>query len=214
MRWLFPMMLLLAACMPAKTGVPFARGDLLVSETFERAGGWDTYDLEGFSLQVANGMYHLQSTLIAYAWGLNTDYDLPENVVIEVEVEQLSEEKDNAYGIMCRANVANTGRGYYFLISGDGQYSIRRSDGRSVNALVSFEYSPVIRQGVSKNTIRAVCIDDYLALYVNGELLADVRDNFFHEGHVGLAGALPQTTGAIELHYDNLKIWEGRLGRS
>ncbi|MBK8029721.1 MAG: hypothetical protein IPK17_09460 [Chloroflexi bacterium] len=118
--------------------------------------------------------------------GLNAERHT--DVVIEVETTQLSDDRNNAYGVLCRASTSNDGDGYYFLISGDGYFSIRRGATERVDGLIDWTQTNVVNQDRGINRIRAVCIGDYLALQVNGQFIADTHDTRYAEGYAGLHG--------------------------
>jgi hypothetical protein len=143
-----------------------------------------------------------------YIWGLNAARH--EDVVFEAQSTQLSEFENNAYGLMCRADPANNGDGYYFLISGDGYWSIRRGSGNGVDSLVDFTQSDTIQKGRSTNTIRILCIEDYLALYVNDQFVGETRDHLYTHGFAGFVIAAAQE-GDVEVVFDNARILEGEL---
>jgi len=52
-----------------------------------------------------------------------------------------------------------------------------------------------------------VCDGSRLALYCNGELLAETTDSAFTQGDIALA-ALSLESEATEIHFDNLKVSE------
>jgi hypothetical protein len=87
---------------------------------------------------------------------------------------------------MCRAHPLDNGIGYYFLITADGQYGIRIGEGSRIRVLVPFTSSSAIRTGKASNTIRAVCVDDYLAMYINDQFVAETRYDWLQEGYAGL----------------------------
>jgi hypothetical protein len=130
--------------------------------------------------------------------------------VIEVETTQLSTYRNNAYGVMCRAAPTDNSNGYYFLISGDGSYTIRRGAVDQVHALIPFTPSDAIRQDKGINRIKAVCIGDYLALYVNDTFIAETRDDYFHRGYTGLTAAVV-TGGDVDISFDDLQVWVATL---
>jgi hypothetical protein len=138
-----------------------------------------------------------------YVWGLNTTEHT--DVMLEVTATQDSSYENNAYGLMCRADTDNNGDGYYFLISGDGFYTISKGEGDSVNILVDWTSSSAINQGQANNTIRAVCLGSYLALYVNDEFLAEVEDTSYSAGFAGFAAAAFEG-GDTDIAFDNLTI--------
>lgn len=200
------MILLLAAC-----GGPsreYETGEVLLTESFDETAAWETYVQGDVAFQVVDGAYRTQTSDGGYVWGLNeTEHN---DVVIEVTATQLSSFEDNAYGVMCRSDTGNNGDGYYFLISGDGYYAIAKGEGDDVNELVEWTTSSAINQGQASNTIRAVCIDNYLALYVNDEFVVDTEDSEYTSGYAGFAAAAFDE-GNVEASFDNLTITAASL---
>lgn len=200
------MILVLVAC--GGPSQEYEAGEVLLTESFDEAAAWETYVEGEVAFQVVDGAYRVQTGDDGYIWGLNeAEHD---DVVIEVTASQLSSFENNAYGVMCRSDTSNNGDGYYFLISGDGYYSISKGQGEDVNELVEWDTSSAINQGQASNTIRAVCIDDYLALYVNGEFVADVEDSDYSSGYAGFA-ATAFEGGDTDITFDNLTITAASL---
>lgn len=112
--------------------------------------------------------------------------------------------------MLCRASANNDGDGYYFLISGDGYYSIRRGATERVDGLIDWAQTDVVNQNRGLNRIRAVCIGDYLALYVNGQFLAETRNSRYTRGYAGLTAAVVDG-GAVDIAFDDLSIWSAQL---
>ncbi len=108
---------------------------------------------------------------------------------------------------------APDGDGYLFLIQGNGQYAIMRARGRDVRPLVEWTPSDTIIQGQEVNTLRAVCVGDYLALYINGEFVADATDDTYSEGQVGLMASAATRLG-VSVEFDNLVVAEALPGES
>jgi len=181
--------------------------DQIADETFDRIGQWRTYDGgDDLYMTVADGVYTIDLSAKQIVW---TQAPIQhENVVIEVLTDQQSEYKYNAYGVACRVAPDNSGRGYYFLISGDGQYTIRWNNGRTLDDIIKMTPSDVIKQGQARNRIRAVCIDDYLGLWINGEFVAEARDIHASQGYVGLAGFMGYNNQNLTVDFDDLKVWE------
>ena len=105
----------------------------------------------------------------------------------------------------------NNGDGYLFLVEGTGRFAIMRARGRNVVPLVDWTSSNVIRKGPAQNNIRAVCLDDYLALYVNGSFMGDAIDDTYTSGQVGLVAAAASRLG-VTAEFDNLIVSEARSG--
>ncbi len=104
-----------------------------------------------------------------------------------------------------RDNTTNNGDGYLFMIQGSGRYAIFRSQGRKLTPLVEWATSSVINTGAAQNRIRAVCMGSYLALYVNGQFLADATDDLYSTGQVGLVGATAARAG-MTVTFDNFMV--------
>ena len=207
-------MILAAGCGSLQRGkMPasgYLYGDLLLDEAFDSARGWRTYDGGGeLWLGVQDSAFRIDLRGKRYAW---TQHDQRlRDTIIEVETRQLSEYAHNAYGVACRMAMDNSGRGYFFLISGDGHASIRWSDGRSLRAIVAAFPSQHIKQGQARNRVRAVCVGDYLALWVNDEFVAEARDRRASSGAVGLAGVMSYAGKRLSAAYDNLRVWSASV---
>jgi hypothetical protein len=108
---------------------------------------------------------------------------------------------------MCRADVSNNGDGYYFMYNANGYYSIRIGDGDKVLPLVDWTHARAIETEINTNKLKVVCAGDYLAMYINGALLAEAYDPTFTSGYAGLAiGGVANT--ASDAQFDNLFIYE------
>lgn len=190
----------------------FRTGALLLDEPFDNPYAWETYRdarLDAY-LRVEDGVYRAGIAREGFMWGLNVEQHT--DVVIEVETRQLSASDTNAYGVICRANPDAGGDGYYFLISGDGFWSIRRVARGEGRPLAQFDNGRTINRGQSINRLRAVCIGDYLALYINDVFAGEARDDLFSSGFAGLVVATIDDIPA-DVAFDQLRIREGRLAR-
>jgi hypothetical protein len=260
--------LLLSACAPRGPLRSFSVGDMLAEYTFTRSSEFEQGTYTGASLLIRDGVYRVDiregdNELWWGQWG-----EPLADVVIDVDVEQLSTRNENAYGIMCRARgrvglpvdvsdlaaepgdatpeatitavdeatpeatteatetadatdlpaaeateasddgsalESSNGDGYLFLIQGSGSYGIFRSRGRSLTPLVDWQTSDAINVGPASNHLRAVCMGDYLAFYVNDTLVADTTDNTYQRGQVGLAASAANRIGAL-IQFDNLTV--------
>jgi hypothetical protein len=290
--------ILLAACGPSAPVRRFTKGDELVFNQFSDESTFERGGFEGARLQIADGVYRISvtegdSTFWWGQWG-----EVYDNVVIDVDVNLLSEIPENIYGVMCRVRgtvglemtpdpeleaimtlapqaaetilelgeateeatepaadeateeatdeaaaqddateepteeateeatevvveaevteeatapatagdeAVNNGDGYLFLVRGDGSYAIMRARGQVVRPLVNWGFSSAINQGAVANHVRVVCVEDYLALYVNDQFVADATDDAYTRGQVGLAAAAVDRLG-VRVEFDNLSI--------
>ncbi len=192
-------------------------GDTLLDETFDQSDAWEAYSNDEVNAKVGKGVYRMVSTAALLEWGINNDTHT--DVVIQVDTLQNSSYELNGYGVSCRSGLkSNDGSGYYFRISGDGYYAITKSDGETLTNLVDWTKSDAIHQGQNRNQIIAVCVGDYLALYANGELLAETNDSDLTEGHAGLSVSAFENKDKdpveVDVSFDNVVITEASSGRS
>lgn len=194
----------------AKPSNTYVFGDVLLREDFSDPSAWEWYvnPDQHVDFRVTNDVYLARAWDHALMWVLNET--LHDNVVIEVETTQDSDFRDNAYGLMCRASPTDNGNGYYFLISGDGQYTIRRGAGDEIKPLIQWHASGAIHQDKAINRIRIVCIGDYLALYVNDVFVDETHDRRYLSGYAGLSAAVVDN-GDVEVEFDHLTIWSATL---
>ncbi|MDQ7028084.1 MAG: hypothetical protein Q9P01_07355 [Anaerolineae bacterium] len=201
---------LLAGC-AAKASMAVIESEVLLQENFEDAdtSSFPSYGLgEEIVFAVADGSYAAIVTGGGYVWTLNNQTH--SDVVIEVTTTKVSPSPQDTYGIICRAHSSNNGMGYYFMIDGNGNFGIRKGDGERVYVLVPWTQSDAINTGQGdENTLRAVCVDDYLAFYINGEFVAESNDSQYIEGLTGVVVAT--TEERVAIFYDNLTIREASI---
>jgi hypothetical protein len=97
------------------------------------------------------------------------------------------------------------GDGYVFLIQGGGSFAIMRARGRQLTPLVDWTTSDVIQRGPARNHLRAVCLGNYLAFYVNDQFLGSATDDTYTRGQVGLAASAANRLGT-RIVFDNLTV--------
>jgi tRNA A-37 threonylcarbamoyl transferase component Bud32 len=194
-----------ATPLPTMTPVPVS--GLLLQDSFgDPDSGWEVSDSDEGDVGYGDGYYYV----LAEAEGIQIFGSGPvpfSDLVIDMYASQIASSPSNinAYGVMCR--VQRGGDGYLLRISGDGQYAIQRVLDDNFEYLVEWTESDAINQGNTENHIHAVCDGTRLALYANGELLAEAEDDTFAEGDIGLTAT---TFGdvATEIHFDNLLVLE------
>jgi hypothetical protein len=103
------------------------------------------------------------------------------------------------------------GDGYLFLIQGSGSFAILRARGRDITPLVNWTASSLIHQGAARNELRAVCMGDYLALYINGEFAGEATDSTYTSGQIGLAASAASRLG-VQVEFDDLVVRQAVSG--
>ncbi|MEP7290827.1 MAG: hypothetical protein ABI835_03540 [Chloroflexota bacterium] len=191
-------------------GIGTMRVSSVLEEAFDLASAWETYSSPtGVELGVENGVYRAYTANAGYVWGLNSEEHT--NMVAEIDVTPLTPFQDIGAGIMCRADVSNNGDGYYFMVNANGYYSIRMGQGDEIVPLIDWEPSTAIHAGIDQNTIRAVCVEDQLAMYVNDELVANIVDDTYSSGYAGLAVAAGEN--GVDMAFDNLILYSIQIAQ-
>ena len=167
---------------------------------------------QNVDFEIKNGAYEAKAWDGGFMWAIQPP--MQTDTVIEVVTTQLSDYRNNAYGVMCRALPTDNSDGYYFLISGDGQYTIRRGAVDNIHALIPFTPSDAIHQDKTSNRIRAVCIGTYLALYVNDNFVAETHDDYFKTGYTRAErGGRQGGRCDADIAFDDLTVSKGSLQR-
>ena len=194
-----------AAAPPTQEPTPPPDADVLFEDDFSDPGsGWETGDYAAGSVGYRSGAYYVTSNGTGRpTWGV--PYRSFDDFAIAVDATQISTPpNDNTvYGVVCRARP--DGAGYYLLIRGDGSHAIAKAQGGSFEWLADWQESAAIHRGNVTNHVRAVCDGEYLALFVNGELLAEASDTTFSGGDIALTST-SYDNELTEVHFDNLLV--------
>lgn len=180
--------------------------DLVLEINFSDEDDWEFYEEDSRFVMVEDGVYIGEVEDNQIIWGQNTEeFD---DGIIEVLASQDGGSDNNAFGIMCRAHEDNNIEGYHFWITSDGFAAIvmyEEDDGYT--NLTDWVETDVVNRH-DENVIHAVCVGEYLALYVNGELLAEVEDDTYDEGVTGLSVRNFEDDEFAHAFFDDLRIWE------
>lgn len=127
------------------------------------------------------------------------------NTRVEVDAYRLSGPFDGYYGVICRFI---SGSNYYILAVGvDGWFGIGKQKGGALTWLTEGRDSGgAVYTGNVTNHIRADCIGNRLTLYANGVKIAEVQDNEFTAGAIGLAAGTRKVSG-FEALFDNFMVY-------
>jgi hypothetical protein len=180
----------------------------VLADPFDGSATWDTYKADGLWIEQRDGAMHFDVAMEAYVWTQNR---VPhDDAMLQITARSASPASASAYGLMCRASPQNDSRGYFFLIGTRGNASISIGDGFAVRSLTGWVSSDAIHPGVAANTLRAVCVGDYLALWVNDQFVVDTRDSKWSTGRAGLAAVVTEGN-ALTVRFDDLEVWRARL---
>lgn len=117
----------------------------------------------------------------------------------------------DSYGVVVRTtdqgdDVFDTA--YVFGFSCDGNYRFYRMDNGTYAGLISWKPADNINNGPDQsNTMGILAQDSTFKLYANGKLLAEVTDNTYDKGKIGLFVRSANTTNFIA-YVTDIAYWE------
>jgi hypothetical protein len=198
-----PMLMLMTGCAWMKPQVQ--SGDVLFQDDFEiNTSGWDRYRDNAYEANYDRGSYRIKvdepETMV---WSLpDLNYS---NVILRVQTWRSAGPEDNLFGVICRYE--NADNFIFFILSSDGFMGIGQYLDGSRQLLTDESLLPfeAIRPNDNINLIEARCVEDDLALLINGQLAAQAKDETISTGDVGLlAGTYAQ--GGVEVRFDNFSM--------
>jgi hypothetical protein len=180
-------------------------GNVLFADDFSSTdSGWDRHSDEQVVTDYAQGGYRIwvnetQSDVWANP-GISVD-----DAVIEVDATTTAGPLDNDLGVLCRYQDADNF--YMFEISSDGFAIIAKYSAGEWTGLTGDGMQPTdaIVQGKTTNHLRVECVGSSLRLYVNSTLVAEVSDDTFASGSVGLIAGTFDEPGT-DILFDNFKV--------
>lgn len=189
--------ILLGAC-GKKTDLPW-------EEDFSAPGTWKLESDAAARVTVQDGVLRISvaapNQLAWAAAGKNL-----QDFHLAVEAAQVAGPNDNEYGILIR--MQDPRNFYAFSISGDGYFLVSRfADGDRRPLGSDWSPSDAIHQGMNTNILEVIARGSRFTFIVNGQQLAQVEDDRFSRGDIGLyAGSFYE--GGVEVSFDNLRITE------
>ncbi|PJF21258.1 MAG: hypothetical protein CUN56_12020 [Phototrophicales bacterium] len=209
MRYVMIMVVVLVGC-TTRPQCDYTVGERLLEERFDTAFAWEHAAMDGVTLGVVDGMYEMQVEVNSYVRGFYRTGRF-DDIVIDIVAQQVSTETNNAFGVVCRGAVSQEqATGYYFMIGGDGSYTIQKGQDGDLKPLVNWARHDAINRGRAFNRLRVICVEDYLALYVNGHFVADVYDQSYKSGRIGLVATTAANT-LSEIRFDDVIVFQANL---
>jgi TRAP-type C4-dicarboxylate transport system substrate-binding protein/tRNA A-37 threonylcarbamoyl transferase component Bud32 len=180
-------------------------GGLFYEDDFsDPESGWTKSLNESGEWSYQDGEYHMTGK--KYEWwmwdaqqnaGRFTDFEM------EVDARMLSGHEESGYGMIFR--YIDSGNFYLFAVNVNGNYTIRGYRDKTWFHIKQGK-SGFIDPDDSTNHLKVVCKGSQIEAYVNGYLLATVKDATFTDGFIGLTtyGHEPGTHVA----FDNIRVRE------
>jgi hypothetical protein len=185
------------------TGQPTQQVEVLLSDDFETEQAWFQETRPEYSFRYDQGGYIIGNHFNAWHVPSLRTFDL-QDVIMEVEVRQLSGQAESFAGLLCRWQDEEI---YYaFLAAPDGSYGIAYVAGGEMNYLEQGLYEDgFIVSGRQSYLISVSCLGSQLTLSINGEVMAEVTDDRIPGS--GLFGLLTSNTaGPSEFLFDNFLL--------
>jgi hypothetical protein len=179
----------------------------IYEDDFSSETGWFTADEDNFIYEFTDGGYRMfNNVLNAGYWSVR--YQTYDDIRLDVDVTRLGGPNDGYYGVVCR--FGDDGEDYYALVINDtGFYGILKYENGEIDFLASgLDDREKINRGLGeKNRISGVCSGDRLTLFANDHHLAEVFDETFTTGDIGLIVFNRLSGVGIDVLFDNFAIF-------
>jgi len=202
---------LILASLSCRTILPSKNNDqpgkILFQDDFsDPSSGWNQVSTDQGATDYADGVYRIlvNETNLDIWSKPGVEFG---DVRIEVDAIKVGGDRDNRFGVICRAIDQNSF--YTFVISSDGYFGIGKIKGEDYQliGMDALQRSDAIKLGSEDNHIRADCIGKVLTLYVNGQWLTAVEDLEFALGGVGLIAGTYDKPGT-DIRFDNFVVYQ------
>ena len=174
-------------------------------ETFDDArNGWTLVQNNQAEIAIGGGQLRItvkQPDSLAWSVAAGKTFG---DFTLDVDATPLAGPDDNDYGVIVRR--VDDNNFYRFEISGDGYFNIqKRQKGKWQKLIADWTESSTIHTGAATNHLRVVCAGRALTFFVNQVQVAQVTDDAFARGEVGvLAGTL--TEPGVQVAFDNVEV--------
>lgn len=205
---------------PANTPLPTATlpagdpklglGAPIYTETFdEDNGSWPTGEdgAKFTSAEISGGAFKVTSLQPKDGWRLT--WEEPENFYLEATMKTGTCSGGDRYGLIFRVpDLETADAGYLLGLTCDGQYSLRRWDGKKMTHLITWKEDKAINKGSNQtNRIGVMAKKNTIAVYVNGVLLGEVWDHTITKGAFGVFVGYKDTKD-LTILVDEISYWE------
>lgn len=136
-----------------------------------------------------------------HAWTLS--YPDLDNFYLETTVRPLACSGKDRYGLVFRAPENN--QGYILGVSCDGNFSLRKWDGKNFTALIDWSPSSAISTGQS-NRVGVMAKGSQFTIYLNGIQVGQAQDNSYANGTFGFFIAA-SSTDSFSAQFEDVSYW-------
>jgi len=182
-------------------------GGSLFEDDFSGDSNWGTGTDSDSSVEYSgNALNFSVSRDYYFVWSTPNDEDY-ENVHIEVTATNDSTDSTGAFGIICDLQITDTS--YYFAVTGAGEYAIGRYtlvDDILLTNDGQWGTSDAITSGASSYRIGGDCGNGTLILYVDGQQIDSVTDDYYSTGNVGLFAWSGEDINGTDVTFDDFVV--------
>lgn len=158
-------------------------------------------DSEG-SVELYRNSYRIQIAPYHESANLINSGNNLRDIIVQVEASRIGGDEEGTFGVFCRYG-SDIPSFIFFIITGNGNYSVGRFDNNDITYLVTGSSLSTIRSGSINNTIRASCIGKYLTLEVNNKILATAIDQNPIFGDAGMYASAISSVAGVDVTFDN-----------
>jgi len=182
-------------------------GGALLEDDFSGDSNWGTGTDADSSVEYSGNALNMSvSRDFYFVWSTPNDEDF-ENVHIEVTARNDSTDSTGAFGIICDLQITDTS--YYFAVTGAGEYAIGRYtlvDDTLLTNDGEWGTSDAITSGAASYRIGADCGNGTLTLYVDGQQVDSVTDDYYSTGNLGLFAWSGEDLNGTDVTFDDFVV--------
>lgn len=132
----------------------------------------------------------------------------PKNIYLEAKFDNSACSGKDQYGIVFRAPNMEDGYAYFYGLTCDGGYNLKKWDSSGLSVLLENAVGDSINTGSNKTNVLGVWAkEDRLRLYANGQFLQEITNSsLINDGHFGLFINAKETPG-FTIKMDEISYW-------
>ena len=132
----------------------------------------------------------------------------PKNIYIEAKYDVTKCSGKDQYGIVFRAPNLLDGYAFFYAVTCDGGYNLRKWDSSGLSVLLENTNGDSINTGSDKTNVLGVWAkDDRIRLYANGQFLQEISNaSLSNDGHFGFFINAKETPG-FTIKMDEISYW-------
>lgn len=178
-------------------GLPFV-------DNFDTAGDWRTISDPEVEIGYVDGGLAIEiKVLDRTAWTV-TGQEFSD-AVISVDATPIGGPDDNSYGLVLRH--VDDRNFYRFEISSDGYFAVQvPQENLGWEFLVDWTESQAIKRGQETNHLKVICDGTEMTFYANDVELAQVEDDRYAKGDVGLIAGTFYNEPGTHILFDNFRV--------